>query len=125
MSLTDTNNGWVKLRKAVLAPNTPAKTTRKLQSNSIIIQVQSIQTSERVADETNTLDQQEQFGNRALSTRAEDISYLSGLYVLIIIVGSLVASSVITCIPWHDSIRYPQYWYEFIIQVNLAVTPFF
>ena len=42
----------------------------------------------------------------------DSVSYWNFLYILAILVGCLLATSVVTLIPRHNTIFYPEYWYE-------------
>ena len=43
---------------------------------------------------------------------SNSVSYWSFLYILVILVVCLLATSVVTLIPRHNTIFYPEYWYE-------------
>ena len=41
-----------------------------------------------------------------------DVGYWNLLYILVISVGSISATSIVTLIPRHNTILYPEFWYE-------------
>ena len=43
---------------------------------------------------------------------SNDVSYWNLLYILAISVGSVLATSIVTLIPRHNTIFYPEFWYE-------------
>ena len=43
---------------------------------------------------------------------SNDVSYWNLLYILVIPVGSISATSIVALIPRHNTIFYPEYWYE-------------
>ena len=54
-------------------------------------------------------------------TISSSVSYWNFLYILVMLVGCLLATSVVTLIPRHNSIFYPEYWYEPMVFCILTV----
>ena len=120
----DTNSDSRPSRKVVPPQNIPTKPTPEIHSNAVLIKVQSIPTIEGDVEDTDSSSNKEEFGNEQTSMASEYVSYFNGFYPVLTILASLLASSIITLIPYHDVLRYPQFWYEFMIQMSFGILVF-
>lgn len=57
---------------------------------------------------------------------SQDVSYWNIMYVLVILGGCTLATSVVTLLPRHNTIYYPEFWYEpiilFVFTIALRLT---
>ena len=115
-----TSGGWERLRRIVLSQNNSINPTSPVPSNISIIQVQSTSVLESNNGSNDSSPKGKESEIEKIPMTSIESSYFNGLYLVLIIPACLLASSILTLIPYHDIIRYPQYWYEYAIQVSFG-----
>lgn len=58
---------------------------------------------------------------RVAGNASKDPSYWNIMYIFVILVGCTIETSIVTMIPRHNTILYPEFWYEPMILVVLTV----
>ena len=62
------------------------------------------------------------FKRQLCSGDYQKVNYMDGLYGVAILLTCVLFSSFLTLLPQHNMFENPEYWYEYLININLGYT---
>ena len=70
----------------------------------------------------NELDEESELGEEKTSQPATNtVNYWNLLYIFVIVIGCAIVTCIVTLIPRHNTIFYPEYWYEPMIVFTFTI----